>query len=265
MKSLKDYSGLWGVLSVALLLICIISWADGFSLFGIVLKPAPIAERLTREPERPDVGASVALKQIALRPVEKRRVADTTSHSILIFGDSMLEGLNRRLGAYATENGHTLNSVIWYSSTTKTWAECDTLRHYLRRFKPTYVFISLGGNELFIRGIIESRDRYVKKILKELGDIPYVWIGPPNWKEDTGINELIANNVPAGRFFVSNGMKFDRQKDGAHPTYESAAVWFDSIARWMPLHADHPIRMRRPDSSAPGRPATVVALQPPTN
>ncbi|MDE6100968.1 MAG: SGNH/GDSL hydrolase family protein [Paramuribaculum sp.] len=263
MKKFRDYLGLWGVMTVALLVIVVVSWADGVSILGFDLKPAPIVERLTRNPAKADVGAGVALKHLSMRQAESR--ADTASHRILIFGDSMLEGLNRRLGAYAKANGHTLNSVIWYSSTTKTWAECDTLRHFLKRFNPTYVFISLGGNELFVRGILESRDGYVKKIIRELGDIPYVWIGPPNWKEDTGINELIAKNVPPGRFFVSNGMKFDRQKDGAHPTYESAAVWFDSIARWMPLHSDHPIRMKRPESTVSGRPATVVVLQPPTN
>ena len=186
---------------------------------------------------------------------------DTASQNILIIGDSMLEGLNPRLAAYAKENGHTLNSVIWYSSTSKYWGTCDTLKVFLRKFKPTFIFISLGANELFVRNIAEERDAYVKNFLKQIGDIPYLWIGPPNWKKDTGINDLIEKNVKEGCFFLSNGMHFDRAKDGAHPTHASAALWLDSVARWMPAHCAHPIKMKKP-TEAKGRPASVTVLQP---
>lgn len=187
---------------------------------------------------------------------------DTASQNILIIGDSMLEGLNPRLAAYAKANGHKLNSVIWYSSSSEYWGTCDTLKVFLKKFQPTFIFISLGGNELFVRDIASKRDKYVKNFLSQIGDIPYIWIGPPNWKPDTGINDLIAANVKPGCFFLSNGMSFDRAKDGAHPTHKSAAMWMDSVARWMPLHASHPIRMERPADDIKARPDEVVVLQP---
>ncbi len=193
---------------------------------------------------------------------ESKAELDTATQNILIIGDSMLEGLNKRLGDYAKANGHNLNSVIWYSSTTEYWGTCDTLSVFLNRFKPTFLFISLGGNELFVKDIKEKRTGFLKNILKQIGDIPFVWIGPPNWKPDTGINEMVAENVGKGRFFLSDGMHFDRQKDGAHPTYASAALWFDSIARWMPDHASHPIRLEKPADSIKGKPQRVVVLQP---
>ena len=65
--------------------------------------------------------------------------------------------------------------------------------------------------------------------------------GPPNWKPDTGINELVAKNVKKGCFFLSDGMKFDRAKDGAHPTRNSAIQWMDSVIRWMPKNSAYPI------------------------
>ena len=43
------------------------------------------------------------------------------NQTILFIGDSMVEGLSRRLGDYSAENGHTLYTVIWYSSSTERW------------------------------------------------------------------------------------------------------------------------------------------------
>ncbi len=117
------------------------------------------------------------------------------------------------------------------------------------------------ANELFVKDIIEKREGCLKYFLEQIGDIPYLWIGPPNWKKDTGINEMIARNVKPGCYFKSDGMHFDRTKDGAHPTHASAAQWVDSIARWMPLHSSHPIKMNTP-TMAKSRPASVTVLQP---
>ena len=255
----RNYIGVWSIFAAALLVIIIASWAGGVNALGVELKSSGIVERLTREVE-----PATAVEALSVTETEGRAEpakVDTTSQSILIIGDSMLEGLNPRLAAYADENGHRLNSVIWYSSTSKYWGTCDTLGVYLRKFKPTFIFISLGANELFVRNIAQERDGYVKSLLRQIGDIPYLWIGPPNWKKDTGINDLIAKNVKPGCFFLSDGMHFERQKDGAHPTHQSAALWMDSIARWMPLHGAHPIKMDKP-KVAKGRPASVTVLQP---
>jgi len=257
----RDYFALWSLLAVSLAVITAISCLGGIDLGIINIKSSGLAERLTA------AAATAADPDNAVSyPGQGRHTTipaevDTAAQRILIIGDSMLEGLNPRLAAYAKENGHTLNSVIWYSSTTEYWGTSDTLGVFLRQFKPTFIFISLGANELFVRDIVKKRDSYVKNFLRQIGNIPYVWIGPPNWKKDTGINDLIAANIPASRFFISNGMSFNRQKDGAHPTHESAAKWMDSIARWMPLHCDHPIRMTRPEAKK-SRPDNVVVLQP---
>lgn len=256
---LKNYLGLLAIIAVSLLLFVTVSFCT-HDYEDTTLKRATFADLLLKEIET--VSDSVNEADMDSINGDIATPVDTATQSILIIGDSMLEGLNKRLADYAKANGHRFNSVIWYSSTTEYWGTCDTLSVFLKRFNPTFIFISLGGNELFVKDIKEKRTKYLKNFVKQLGDIPFVWIGPPNWREDTGINEMIEQNVGRGQYFRSNGMHFDRQKDGAHPTYQSAALWFDSIARWMPEHAAHPIRLEKPADSVKGRPNSVVVLQP---
>lgn len=257
MKKNNEYVAIWLLLLTAFAVIAAASFFDPPSLWGVEIRNSGIAERLTREPMKDTPTDTVTATSDTGMPVP----TDSASQRILIIGDSMLEGINPRLAAYADKNGHTLNSVIWYSSTTAYWGNCDTLKVFLRRFKPTFIFISLGANELFVSDIAAKREHLLKNFLSQIGDIPYIWIGPPNWKKDTGINEMIERNVPHGQYFKSEGMHFDRTKDGAHPTHASAALWVDSIARWMPLHAAHPILMDRPEAEK-GRPNSVTVLQP---
>ena len=256
MRHRNEYIGLWCLLLVAFAVVAGASAFDPVMVGDFELKTSGIASRLTRETSTvsPDTVKSIPA-------IAEKQETDSSAQNILIIGDSMLEGLNPRLAAYAEANGHTLNSVIWYSSTTAYWGCCDTLQVFMRKFKPTFVFISLGANELFVNDIAAKREDMLKYFLSQLGDTPYLWIGPPNWKPDTGINDMIARNVPAGCYFKSDGMHFDRAKDGAHPTHASAALWMDSIARWMPLHGAHPILLDNP-GALKARPASVTVLQP---
>lgn len=254
----KGYKGLLTILTVSLLLFFVASFSDVIMLFGMEMKTSGMYERLTQKREVETVKAdSVEERNEPVFP----QPLDTASKHILFIGDSMLEGLSPRLAAYAQKNGHKMHTVIWYSSRTDVWGGCDTLTHFIRKYNPDYIFICLGANELFYKDIKKRHDKHVKRMLSQIGDIPYLWIGPPNWKPDTGINDLIQENVKKGCFFMSNGMKFDRAKDGAHPTRSSAILWMDSVARWMPDNCLHPIRMELPDVKT-GRPARVEVLQP---
>jgi hypothetical protein len=136
------------------------------------------------------------------------------------------------------------------------------LAQYIKRVHPNYIFICLGSNELTVRDIKNKRQKFVDNILAQIGDIPFVWIGPPNWRTDTGINELIRESVPRGCYFKSEGMHFERKKDGAHPTPASAALWMDSVARWMPKHAAHPIVMTAPPKELKARAKRTYIHQP---
>ena len=186
---------------------------------------------------------------------------DTSSHRILFFGDSMVEGLLRRMNCYAFANGHKMTNVVWYSSTTEIWAQTDTLRYFINNVQPTFAMISIGANEQFVKDAA-GREAYIRQILKELGDIPFIWIGVPAWKEDTGINELTKRVVGESRYFDSRGLTLQRGRDRMHPTFYAASCWMDSVAVWMASPATaHPIRMDKPTD---GRKHTykTYALQP---
>lgn len=188
-------------------------------------------------------------------------ILDSTSQRILFFGDSMVEGLLRRMNCYAYANGHKVTNVVWYSSTTKIWAKTDTLRYFINKVKPTFAMICIGGNEQFIKDT-DSRESYIRMIINDLGGIPFVWIGVPAWKEDTGINELTQRVVGKSRYFDSRGLTLRRGRDHMHPTYSAASEWMDSVALWMASpQTAHPIRMEKP-TDGQKHTYTTYALQP---
>lgn len=258
----RHYTALWLLFLVSFALFAAASAVDMPEIAGHKFKSADIVPSLLAIDKGADVCEPVDTVAVAEDSVSAFPVpCDTVSKTILFIGDSMLEGLGPRLAAYAEKNGHTLYTVIWYSSTSEVWGRSDKLRHYIDIVHPDYVFICLGANELFVSDIANKRRGYVKKMLADIDTIPYLWIGPPNWKPDTGINDLVASETVDGGFFLSNGMHFERSKDGAHPTRSSAVLWMDSVARWMPAHSFHPIRMDIPDKAS-GRAKRIFVHQP---
>lgn len=245
------YTGLWALLSVALLVIFAISFIDeDINIGDYSLKRAPFKETLLidKEAEALQEAKSDSIFQARREEQEKKKLeVDSTPQSILLIGDSMTLNLALRLAQYAKANGHDFHSVNWDSSGTVKWGKSNHLAEYIQEYGATYVFVSLGSNELNIKSP-RSHIKYVQMILDQIGDIPYVWIGPPNWKEDEGVNDMLEETCAPGSFFRSAGMDFKRKKDGIHPTREASALWIDSIARWMP-HSAHPIVLATPPDS----------------
>lgn len=243
---MKSYSRLWLLLAISFILFFVYSMCGQISVCGYEIRTNKLSQSIIAQV---DTNLIKVRDDIPEKVVPKFPVpVDTAKKVILFVGDSMLDGLYPRLAAYAKENGHEMYAVIWYSSSTERWGKKHRLTEYINSLNPSYIFVCLGSNELIVKDIKEKRTKYVKSMLAEIDTIPFVWIGPPNWKEDTGINEMLAENLPEGTFFVSNGMKFDRKKDGAHPTRESAAKWMDSVVRWMPEHCLHPIVLNKPEA-----------------
>ena len=159
----------------------------------------------------------------------------------------MAEGLVRRMSDYAQENGYQLARVVWYNSTTRQWATSDTLRHYIRRYRPTFFMVCMGGNEQFLKNPA-ARQPYIQQIISKMGGKPFVWIGIPSWRGDTGFNNLVQQCVGPDRYFDSRHLTLKRCSDRAHPTFEAAGIWMDSIAVWMKDR--YPIRMQKPRKKA---------------
>lgn len=258
----KSYWGLWILLFVALLFFGVLSfWQDGINVGGLSIKTVSF----TRDMGLVSDGAvpeEENVKEEEQQPESWRSPMDTTAKNILFIGDSMLEGLAPRLAAYCDKNGHSLVEVIWYSSSTLCWGESGRLTELINKYKPNYIFVCLGANELYVPDIKRARRPFVRKILAEIGDIPYVWIGPPNWDEDTGINDLLTQELGKGCFYYSANDQFERSRDGAHPKRASAHKWMDRVVKWMETECAHPIRLIRPADGI-SRATHIVIYQPP--
>lgn len=194
-------------------------------------------------------------------PIPEPAGPDTSAHRILFIGDSMVEGLRYRLSQYATANGHSMECVIWYSSSSKYWAQSDTLSHFIRRFDPSYIFVCMGANELFVRNL-EEREAAVGEIIREMGDLPFIWIGPPNWKPDTGINDILLHRCGRKRYYPSLRLTYERAKDGAHPVRRSYDIWADSVSTWLRDSSAHPIRWDIPEHDTPMTHGVTLLMPP---
>lgn len=259
----KPYWGLWALLLAALVFFVVLSfWQDGIHVGGLDIKTASFARDITNtKPVAKHKTASDTLDGEG-EADSWRTPMDTTAKNILFIGDSMLEGLAPRLASYCNKNGHTLVEVIWYSSSTLCWGQTARLTELINKFHPDYIFVCLGANELYVPDIKNARRPYLKKILAEIGDTPYVWIGPPNWDEDTGINDLLAQELDKGCFYLSANDKFERSRDGAHPTRASAHKWMDRVVKWIGANGAHPIRLDYPGEGI-ARASRIVIYQPP--
>ena len=256
----RSYWGYLALMVVSLTLFSCYAFLCKDTLVSFDLKKMSIAKYAVSDTVKQDT-----LKTIDTLVVEEQVKDSTLSPTdstgkvhFLLIGDSMNEYLRIRLNDYCIANGYDMYCVIWYGATTKQYGTSDTIAYFIKKHEPTYVLLTIGSNELFVRDIIEKRTDYVKHIVKQLGRTPFVWVGPPNWKDDTGINEMIVTNVGESRYFESKKLKYDRYKDGAHPTRESASMWMDSIAVYLSRDAHSPIEMTPPEQKYNKVPHTTI-------
>lgn len=179
---------------------------------------------------------------------KNRQKVDTAHKRILLIGDSEIEGLRIPFYNYCKFNGHELLlSLIWYSASDYTFSSNDTLEHVIDRYKPDYIVMVIGLNQMFQNNFDES-DSSIRKIVSTFKGIPYSWIGPANWVEDKGIKKVFEQNVDSGCFFLSGNLVLARAKDGRHPDKTANYIWMDSIANWMNTKAYWSIKMNKPDT-----------------
>jgi lysophospholipase L1-like esterase len=182
-----------------------------------------------------------AQKAAELNPV------DTTRQHILFIGDSMAEGLKYSFQQYSLHNRHQLTVIAKTSAGIVSWVGRDSLgklRNTIEQIKPSYVIICLGSNELFTK-YLDQYGKYLDNVVNQLGSTKFIWICPPNWKDDLGLTDLIARKVGEKRFFPSKKMKIPRAGDGIHPTFEGYGHWADSIAHWLMYDAAYKIQMEK--------------------
>ena len=248
-------SNLYNLISVWLVVLCVVLGLyamDSYEKpmnFDLSIKK-PNAKQLFTPPSTDFLYQQVA-KQTSFivdsLELARKNSIDTSAQRILLTGDSMAEGLYLAFRSYASHNNHYLKGRIWYSSLTIQWSKTDSLKSLIEIYKPTIVIFTLGANELFRTDIYE-REKDIQDIIAQAGDTPFIWVGPPNWKDDTGINKIIERNMPSNTFFLSKDLEFDRESDGAHPTRESSKYWADTIATWIMNSSRYKILLEKPVS-----------------
>ena len=247
---MKSYAKVIAIL--ALPLIFVVAYAlcpiqlppPGWKLRKLNLSSSPIPS------QREEIVQDVSDSTPPLMEETRETFLDTTVQRILFLGDSMAEGLVRRMADYAQENGHHLVRVIWYNSTTKIWASSDTLQYFIHKYQPTFFMVCMGGNEQFVKDL-STREAYIQKIIGSFENKPFIWIGVPSWKENTGFNQMIRKCVGENRFYDSTNLSLKRGTDRIHPTFTAASQWMDSIAFWMQSnYVQHPIKMQKPTDKA---------------
>jgi hypothetical protein len=151
---------------------------------------------------------------------------------ILLVGDSQLEAMRNPFYNYVTINKHTLAAtVLWYGSSSKQWANTDTLNYYIKKYNPTMVVLVLGLNELFVNDF-DQRRKNLQKIKNQLtkAGINHYWIGPAAWKKDLGITGIMQEEW-GNKFYPSHKLVLGRAKDNRHPSNDAAWVWMSAVAK----------------------------------
>lgn len=160
---------------------------------------------------------------------------------VLFIGDSMTGWLSERLAAYGRENGFDVATVIWDGSTISKWSNAN-ISKYINSEKPDAVFLSLGMNELFESNPEARLHTPVGRLMKLIGDTPFLWIGPPSWPQhDKGsvLDQWLANRLGKENYFSSFNLKLPRQsKSNPHPTKEGMMQWMDAIIKWIPSNSN---------------------------
>lgn len=164
---------------------------------------------------------------------------------VLHVGDSFAGALGVPLGRRFKAMG--LRSVLEFrtSSYVPEWASGTELAGYVARYNPDLVIVTLGANEFDLQHP-EQRASAVKRLVRELGGRPCVWVTPPRWKRDSGILAVIHENVKPCRFLDSDTVVHDleRKRDGIHPSDAARELWADAVLAWL-------VRERRGEGERP--------------
>lgn len=201
--------------------------------------------------DKPQDICKISIRNKLEIPHSRKTVLDTSKQNILLIGDSMAYSLMFAMKHYCNYNNHDLNVVSWVAASSKDYALCDTLDYFINEFKPTIIFFVIGANEMFVKDL-DFRKQYIKTIREKTKHVKTLFIGPPNWRNDTGINNIMMGEFSDRKFFLSKNLKFTRiNGDKVHPDRKSGRMWMDSIALWTVNQSYYPIRLDNPPYDNP--------------
>ena len=173
---------------------------------------------------------------------------------VLQIGDSFADALGSRLGKLLRAVGVRSELEFETPSYIPNWSYGAKLPNLVARYHPDLILITLGANEIEIPQP-EERAKPIRHLVSMLGGRPCVWVAPPLWKPDSGVLNVIRDNVAPCRYLDSNLLLHDlpRARDNIHPSLEGREIWakvvFDWLARERIGSTDRPWALK-PESSA---------------
>jgi len=196
-----------------------------------VESPTPSAESSTRpadsetKPSAPTVAAAVP--ETTSEPLPK-------GTRVLQIGDSFAAALGGELSKLFKDAG--VRSTLEYKTASyiPNWSYEGEIPKFVSSYQPDLVLITLGANEIEIPKP-DERIKPIKHLVSTLGGRPCVWIAPPLWKPDTGLLQVIRENVAPCRYLDSNALVHDlpRGRDKIHPSAEGRQIWAKIVFDWL--------------------------------
>lgn len=253
---------LWILITLSLVIFIGLSFSNDIHLGNHTLSKAYFPETLLAKTEDQDTIITIEQTLPDTLTIQADKIAepDTTIHNVLIFGDSMTHNLAMSLAKYGTKNNFKVTSVTWESSSIPKWLNSGKIQEYIELSHPDFIFISLGSNEMELKNF-DRRLPDIQGIVKAVGKTPFVWVGPPLWKEDKGLYPVLAKGVPEGLLFKLEKMEIERGPDHVHPTRHGADQWADTLMRWI-AKSPHPILNNPPDSGTTTKGHKFIYLHP---
>ena len=121
------------------------------------------------------------------------------------------------LGARYVQDAVTSVAIVTFDHT-------DHFAKMLEKDDPDLVLLTLGASDVFLP--TPSRvAKNVASIAKKTEGRKCYWIGPPVWKKDTGIVDVIRQNCAPCVFYDSSDLHIQRRSDGIHPTDKGGETW----------------------------------------
>jgi lysophospholipase L1-like esterase len=165
--------------------------------------------------------------------------APTAPAVVLHIGDSTVGeggGLEKALEPRFRALGSKYVHDAWTGASIVTVAHDKRVRSLLAKYDPDLVIVTLGANDLFLPSpsTFAVHVATLARKVSSLGAVPdggapktraCIWMGPPAWKKDTGIVDVIRNNCQPCRFFDASLVKLERIRDGVHPTDKGGETW----------------------------------------
>jgi lysophospholipase L1-like esterase len=152
----------------------------------------------------------------------------------LLVGDSMAWALGTQLEPLLVERGHKLMTKSQISGSIRGYSRkrAKQFRDSVQKYHPDAVIIVLGSNEALVPHP-EQLQKPIKSVVEAVGDRKCYWIGPPMWRQDTGIVKLLSDNAGPCKFFDSSVLELERRPDKIHPTPSGSKTWALAVRAWL--------------------------------